>query len=189
MTYETFMDEVGWRAGLAGSQPSEGAVRATLELVGQRLAADDARTLAAQLPGGLAALVASAPEHHPFGLSQLFVLVASRERVPLGAAVEHAKVVCEVLTECVDADTRALLHARLPPDWAALFRVRERGGDGHGHARGHTLADGRPGSAHPISEAEPPLAQDQSVVLADNPHADSKVSSAPGLRPGYRPRS
>jgi uncharacterized protein (DUF2267 family) len=170
MTYETFVDEVGWRAGLAGAQPAEHAVQATLELVGSRLAAGDARTLAAQLPGGLAALVAGAPDHHAFGLSELFVQVASRERVSLGAAVEHTKVVCEVLTECVDADTRTLLQARLPPDWAALFRVRERSnGDqaavaaaAAGHGNGHTLADGRPGSAHPLSEAADPVARRKS---------------------------
>ncbi len=44
-----------------------------------------------------------------------------------------------------------------------------------------TLAEGRPGSAHPLSEARPERAQSQSVARADNPHGDTKLSSATGL--------
>ena len=40
------------------------------------------------------------------------------------------------------------------------------------------LADGRPGSRHPVSEASPAhRAQEHSVVHEDNPHGDRKLSS------------
>lgn len=43
-----------------------------------------------------------------------------------------------------------------------------------------TLSEGRPGSRHPISEARPTQRQQHSVE-DDNPHGDTKVSSATGL--------
>ncbi|MBX3231426.1 MAG: hypothetical protein KIT84_10810 [Labilithrix sp.] len=46
--------------------------------------------------------------------------------------------------------------------------------------RGHTLATGRPGSRHPISEARHAGAHAESVVRSDNPHGDMKLSSARG---------
>jgi hypothetical protein len=44
-----------------------------------------------------------------------------------------------------------------------------------------TLAEGRPGSHHPLSEARPERAHSHSVVRADNPHGDTKLSSAVGF--------
>jgi hypothetical protein len=44
---------------------------------------------------------------------------------------------------------------------------------------GHTLATGRPGSRHPLSEAAPSAGQSDSVVANGNPHGDRKLSSAP----------
>jgi hypothetical protein len=45
---------------------------------------------------------------------------------------------------------------------------------------GMTLATGRPGSQHPVSEAHPETAQERSVVNAENPHAETKLSSSRG---------
>jgi hypothetical protein len=46
---------------------------------------------------------------------------------------------------------------------------------------GHTLAEGRPGSRRPLAEARPPAGQADSVARTDNPHGDTKLSSARGL--------
>jgi hypothetical protein len=44
-----------------------------------------------------------------------------------------------------------------------------------------TLSEGKPGSRHPLSEARLDRAQSNSVARADEPHADTKLSSARGL--------
>lgn len=46
--------------------------------------------------------------------------------------------------------------------------------------QGHTLADGKPGSRHPLSEANPSHGQSHSVAESANPHADTKLSSSKG---------
>jgi hypothetical protein len=45
--------------------------------------------------------------------------------------------------------------------------------------RRDTLAEGRPGSHHPVSSAHRPGAQSESLA-ADNPHAATKLSSTTG---------
>jgi uncharacterized protein (DUF2267 family) len=189
VTYETFLDEVCARSGLASREAAERAVRATLDLVGERLSAADARGLAEQLPGPLSRLLAAPRRHAAFDVLELYEHVKETEPVRLGIAVEHARVVCEVLAEALDAEGLALLRARLPAEWASLFRPRTNEGasaepPGPPAGSGHTLASGRPGSRHPLSEAGPPAAQSESVVQTENPHADEKLSSAPGPRPG-----
>jgi hypothetical protein len=76
------------------------------------------------------------------------------------------------------------LREALPEPMSALFHPREPGKrfeHVHLDPNHHTLADGRPGSRHPLSEARPERAQTDSVVRADNPHGDTKLSSATGL--------
>jgi uncharacterized protein (DUF2267 family) len=162
MTYQAFIEEVCWRTGVESTEAADRAVRATLQAVGERLVASDAQALQEALPAPLAGFVASARRHGEGDLTQLYAEVEAQEPVRAGAAVEHAKVVCEVLTETLDGDMRTRLRARLPDDWAALFTVRERasapaGGAGQPLGHGHTLADGRQGSDHPLSEAGGPL--------------------------------
>jgi hypothetical protein len=60
-------------------------------------------------------------------------------------------------------------------------RRRSRSGRGHTAGHGDTLAEGRPGSRHPLSEARSDRSQSESVVATENPHADTKLSSAHGL--------
>jgi uncharacterized protein (DUF2267 family) len=187
MNDESFVGEVCWRSGISSRARAERAIEATVELIAERLPARDAEALAGRLPARLAALLRKVTAHGDFGVAELFEHVKNREPVGLGAAVEHAQVVCQVLAEALDDEGRQFLHARLPADWAALFVRRETtsldrppGPAGYGN----TLATGRPGSRRPLSEAAPPAAQPESLVLADNPHGDDKVSSAPGPRAG-----
>jgi hypothetical protein len=44
-----------------------------------------------------------------------------------------------------------------------------------------TLATGRPGSRHPLSESPPPAGHTHSAARSDDPHAETKLSSARGL--------
>ncbi|HVK68207.1 MAG TPA: DUF2267 domain-containing protein, partial [Polyangium sp.] len=47
--------------------------------------------------------------------------------------------------------------------------------------KGKTLATGRAGSQTPLSEARPERAHGESVVRAENPHGETKLSSSRGL--------
>jgi uncharacterized protein (DUF2267 family) len=166
MTYESFMGEVSWRSGVDSRQRIERAIQATLEIVGERMNARDAQQLADQLPAPLGEHLRKAPSHRAFGVEELFEHVKDQEPSRrLGIAVEHAKVVCQVLAEALDFDGQQLLRSRLPPEWADLFSPREPGHDreewprGPAPGHGHTLASGRPGSRRPLSEAAPPGGQ------------------------------
>lgn len=106
---------------------------------------------------------------------ELYERVARDASVDIGAARELTQIVCGAMT--IDA-------SRLPPDVAALFERRDIGSGEpppHKALHGHTLATGKPGSAHPLSEAKAERAQSHSVVREDNPHGDTKLSSASGL--------
>ena len=100
--------------------------------------------------------------------------------VTLGRAHELVSSVCLVLAEELSDEAIAALRAALPPALARLFaaptpeiaRRSER-------RRAPSMASGRPGSEHPISEAHADLAQPGSVA-DPNPHASSKLSSSAG---------
>jgi uncharacterized protein (DUF2267 family) len=165
LTAESFINEVCWRTGIRAPDSADRAIRAALTTVGERLTAEDAHAVAEELPPALSAMVGGAHHHAELDVRELYAAVQAEEGSSPGAAFEHAKVVCEVLSEAVSQPTRIRLQARLPTEWAQLFVPRERPSLGEddpsalprgvpaGH--GHTLADGRPGSRRPISEAVP----------------------------------
>jgi Uncharacterized conserved protein (DUF2267) len=133
--------------------------------VGSRLTAEDARAVAEELPPPLTALVDGISHQVDLDVRDLYPAVQAQEGSGLGTAVEHAQVVCEVLSEAVSEDTRRRLRVRLPPEWAQLFVPRQRRSVGEDESfvvgrrapsgHGHTLADGRQGRHRPISEAVP----------------------------------
>lgn len=114
------------------------------------------------------------------------VLPLDERLISLGVTLGHAREViasvCHVLGETLTDDTLAKLHAALPEELAA-FAVRPAPGRSTPVSRGarwsDTLAEGRPGSHAPVSEA-PADRRQQSSVAADNPHGDAKLSSATG---------
>jgi hypothetical protein len=110
-------------------------------------------------------------------------LLVRATSVPLAVAVEHAVVVCRAIGGTLSEQAHARLERALSPELVALFTPHEAPPPPeHPLAgAGHRLADGRPGSRHPISEAAPRAGQADSVATADNPHADTKLSSARGL--------
>jgi uncharacterized protein (DUF2267 family) len=160
---------------------AERAVRATLASVAEALSSDEADALSRELSPDLRPLV----QRHALGLpldrSAFFAEVAARESVEVGFAVEHAECVCSALAERMSPDLRERLQRHLPL-LASLFELRdETPADIPPLVHGSTLASGRPGSRHPLSEARPERAQSQSVARSDNPHADTKLSSSRGV--------
>ena len=126
VTAESFINEVCWRTGIRSPESAGRAIRAALSTVGGRLTAEDAQTVAEELPPVLAAMVGGVHRHAEFDVRELYAAVQEEEGSSPGAAFEHAKVVCEVLSEAVSEPTRIRLQARLPPEWAQLFVPRQR---------------------------------------------------------------
>jgi hypothetical protein len=98
---------------------------------------------------------------------------------------EHVDVVLRALGEILDADVRARLRRALPEALARQLEVPEHGEPPpYGPPRSappHTLASGRPGSRHPLSEGAPSRGHEHSVARNSDPHAETKLSSAHGL--------
>lgn len=163
------------------------AVDATLRAFGVCLARDEARALAASLSHRLAGLVDVTDARADGDVEAFFARVSAREGVPLGLAREHASIVLRALSLGLDPPLRARLARALPEDLAALLSPRAPSAAHPAHAPARhappltTLASGRPGSHHPVSESKVPAAQTHSVARAENPHDDSKLSSARGL--------
>jgi uncharacterized protein (DUF2267 family) len=177
------VDEVIWRGGIHDRSRADAAIAAALDAVAQQLGAADRAFIAAQLPPPLAAAAQRPSRSAALRPSDLYAQLATSGEISLGSAVEHANAACSAVAEFLDAEARSLLARRLPPVWAALFapvtfatEADVPAGMRPGH--GHTLATGRPGSRRPLAEAAPSAAQFDSVVTADNPHGDSKLSSA-----------
>ncbi|WNG59889.1 DUF2267 domain-containing protein [Archangium gephyra] len=184
MTYDELLSHVAEHAGLPGRAEAERIVGAVLSVLGERLSWPVVQALAEDLPASLAASLRDVVPHQDFNLAELHARVAERMRVPLGQAVEHTGVVCQFLAQALSPGTLRRLREALPEPMSALFTSREPVEEFEfvhlAPGRG-TLAEGRPGSHHPLSEARPERAHSQSVARADNPHGDTKLSSAMGL--------
>jgi uncharacterized protein (DUF2267 family) len=172
--------------GLGTSKEAGPVLDATLSALGERLHEQDRRAIAKVLPARFARPLLSGQWPGEFELEELYRRVARAEGVNLGFALEHVQTTCRALGEALPDEVRGMLARALPPSFAALLQpfVADVTPPGHPVAHGalhHSLATGRPGSAHPIAEALPPIAHSHSVVQEDNPHADAKVSSSSGL--------
>jgi hypothetical protein len=104
--------------------------------------------------------------------------------LPAARAVEATQIGCAALAELLDADARVWLESRLPKGLTGLLSSRELAPRApelpHGQRRYSTLAEGRPGSTHPWSEAHPDRAHHDSITRS-NPHGETKLASSDGL--------
>jgi uncharacterized protein (DUF2267 family) len=190
MSYEHFIEQIQERSGFAGPAEAARAVDATLSALRERLVDDEAGALAQALPEPMAQILRRGAYDCDFGLDELYRRAGEREGVPLGFATEHTQVVCQVLAETIGAELLRRLQQHLPGDLAALLTSRpplaeppepERRPREIAPGAGATLAEGRPGSRHPLSEAHPDKAQQHSVARSADPHGDTKLSSSRGL--------
>jgi len=197
MRYEELIERVRERAALATPAEAERAVAATLGVLGGCLTRGERAMLAGDLPpraawalalaGGFAGFAGLGGLAGEVDLAQLYRRVGEREGVAPSFAAEHAQVVCQEIARAVSPETLALLRRHLPEELAGLLAVPPVDapppppGEGiETIRRRSTLAEGRPGSLHPVSEAAPSPGQTGSVVRAPNPHAGTKLSSSPG---------
>jgi len=184
MMNEELLSHVAEHTGQADTREAEHTVRVVLGILGERLSWPVLQAVADDLPGSWAAGSREGAARQDFNLAELHARVASRMQVPLGRAVELTGIVCQFLAEALTPGTLHRLHEELPEPMSALFTPRESGErfePVHLDPSRRTLAEGRPGSAHPLSGARPERAHSQSVARADDPHEDSKLSSATGF--------
>jgi uncharacterized protein (DUF2267 family) len=195
---DELLARIAERGGFRTPAEAERAEDAALLTLGQRLELPLAQELARHLPPRAAAALLRKAYEGPFPLEELYRRVAEREGVRLSFAVEHTGVVFETVAEALPEALRARLCRLLPERMAALFEPRrtdipappmpprpmqiEPGS-------GTTLADGRPGSRRPISEGGGDRAQAESVARTENPHEETKLSSARGLSSERRGRT
>lgn len=187
MDEQTFVTRVTELVGFSDVKQAERAIRATLATLGGQLPARERNALAEALPASYRASLGE-DGYRALDRGEFYQLVGLREGVSLGFAREHAQVVCRVLSEQLPRDLCATISQLLPESVADLF-LRPSStpppappphGVPHGGERHHTLATGKPGSQHPISEAKPPGAHSHSVG-EQNPHGDTKLSSSTGM--------
>jgi uncharacterized protein (DUF2267 family) len=144
----------------------------------RQLGRPEAEALADQLPDELAAILRS--EHYRGG--SMAARVAAVEDVRMGQAIEHAASVMRAFADLLPGELLERLRRALPAETAALLEPTAPEAAEHPmHHHRDTLAEGRPGSRHPLSEAGPARGQADSVVESANPHGDTKLSSSRGL--------
>jgi hypothetical protein len=173
----------------ADANDAELALTTTLETLGFVLPARLVRELESELPepcGWPLAFGRSVSENQ-----KRTATWGARSREPHelpGRTVERIQEVCAVLARVLPSALVADISRELSPQLRAAFEPR-RASALPPPARGlpGTIAGGRPGSTHPISEARPgsrhPLSTStRAASLADaNPHGDTKLSSARGM--------
>jgi uncharacterized protein (DUF2267 family) len=167
---------------------AERVITATLAALSERLLSIDAQAIAARLPKAWTPLLARG-HGQEFTVDGFYTRVANAAGLGRVEALEQTQVVCQVLTEALDDTGRQHLVLHLDDEWRRLFVPRNatppefglRGANRRHVApgAGNTLASGRPGGHHPLSEGSP--AQPGSVVASADPHADTKLSSAQGM--------
>jgi uncharacterized protein (DUF2267 family) len=190
MTYGELVAEVQRRGPFETLDEAERALAVIARVLGERLLAEEAVAVAGALPEPIAGRLRGAGYERDFDVDELYHRVARGEGVGRAFGVEHAQAGCQVLGEALPEDVRLRLQKHLGPAFAPLFAPRDaalppprpvHGAQPAPPGHGTTLATGRPGSSHPLSEGQAERAQTQSVARAQNPHGDTKLSTSRGL--------
>ena len=120
MNLDQMVSAVRESARIDSREHAEKAVRATVAVLGQRLAGE-ARDLAAQLPDDLAADMPTEAEAERFDLDEFYRRVAEKEGhgCTEAEARQHARATMVAIRESVGAEWQHVLD-QLPDDYADL---------------------------------------------------------------------
>lgn len=123
MQHDEFIKQVQNRARLASRGDAEVATRAVLETLAERLSENEPFHAASQLPRGIAAYLQHeyAGKAIAYTLDEFFQMVSQREKVELPQAVDHTRVVMEVLSEAISQGEINDIKTQLPPEFDAIF--------------------------------------------------------------------
>lgn len=191
MNLTSWLEAIEVRTGLDEAEAAT-VLETTLECLGDGLRLSERASLAEALPAALRdAWMAGPDEGEPVDRARIVSRLATVEAVSAGLALELAAVVCSVMTEHLPASQVVFLRSRVADDLAALFVRRHEDlteltppPASHAfepEAARHTLAEGRPGSDHPLSEARPTRVQPGSVAATGpDMHGGRRLSTARG---------
>jgi uncharacterized protein (DUF2267 family) len=147
------------RAGLSSTKEASLSLMATLAALGERLDEEPRALLAAALPEELGAVVLERLCEPSCDLEELIDRVRLHEGVSVGFAREHAQVVCRVLGELFSEEARTRFGRMVPQPFMEMFEPPPSGAEPPIHApkpvEERTIATGRPGARHPLSESRP----------------------------------
>ena len=107
--------------GIPDAIKSEKAVRATLEVLGTRLAGGESGDLAAQLPPALAEVLPAQGPGERFGVMEFYQRVAELEDTDPTTARQHARAVGAALKTALPVGELDDLLAQLPKDYEDVF--------------------------------------------------------------------
>jgi uncharacterized protein (DUF2267 family) len=122
MDHGKFIHLVEYRAGLTSTGEAERAVRATLEVLGERLSRGEAEDIAVQLPPEISGYLMQPGNPEVFGLEEFIRRISEREGVSARDAEDHIRAVLSVLADAVSADEIEDACRELSPDLQALFK-------------------------------------------------------------------
>lgn len=171
--------------GLVDEPHARRAIVTTLEAFGAHVPSPEREALARAMPVGFARAVSVERPRAPSSAERIYRAVARAEPATRGAAREHVQIVLGALGELLPEEVERRVERAVVPAIADLLRgVIRPSIDPPPYAtprssHHHTLATGKPGSAHPISESPPPGPQSESVA-SDDPHEGTKLSTARG---------
>lgn len=175
MNADTFIAHVAGHAGVS-IEHAEHATRIVLSGLGSYLSPAIRQFVAEELPLPLGEALQEVSG----------VAIPLEERVldaarTAGRARELVASVCRVLAEELSTEALTAVRGAAPPSLAGLLATpsADLATRPPEPRRNPTLATGRPGSRHPISESRPIADQAGSVAEA-NPHGAAKLSSSPG---------
>jgi uncharacterized protein (DUF2267 family) len=176
-TEEALLGNVAAHAGMRELDDARHATDAVMAAFGAHLPIAMRDLVAAELPDRQAAVLQGGAS---LGVGQpIEQVVASTLGVRTAVALEVVASVCHVLAERLSDPAIDALRAHLPRPVADLLAAPAEAVHPDG-LHGRTLADGRAGSRHPVSEAQPERAHSGSVAGEPNPHRETKLSSSPG---------
>lgn len=107
--------------GIGDQASAERAVRATLKVLGSRLAGGEAHDVAAQLPPGLAEVLPAEGPGERFEVDEFYRRVAAEEGADVGVARQHARAVAAALQAAITDGELRDLQSQLPDSYTELF--------------------------------------------------------------------
>jgi uncharacterized protein (DUF2267 family) len=167
-----FLAHVAAHAGGTDMEAVRAATHAALSVTGAYLTRPVRELIATELCPALGEIVVR-------GEAGTALPIAEHVLTPemtIARADELVASVFTVLAEELSDEMLTRLQRELPARLAHMLNRPAPSSVQPALAR-ETLAEGRPGSTHPVSEARADRSQDASVA-SDNPHADAKLSSA-----------
>ncbi len=122
MKHDAFIGHVTDRAKLSSRGDALTATRATLETLAERIPADEAADLGAQLPEEIGRfLKGSSPKGERFDSDEFIERVAKRANVDVPTATFQVRAVLDVVQEAASEGQIAQVRDALPEDYQRLF--------------------------------------------------------------------